>query len=76
MPGSAVFLTRVKDKTPPVIAWHVRQSRALHENVLALTFTTLSVPWTRAGGAGDVDARGRPLLARGSAGRLHGAPRR
>ena len=24
VPGSAVFLTRAKDKTPPVMAWHVR----------------------------------------------------
>ena len=30
------------------MAWHVRQNRALHEHVLALTLTTLSVPWTDA----------------------------
>jgi KUP system potassium uptake protein len=46
VPGSAVFLTRAKDKTPPVMAWHVRQNRALHEDVLALTITVLSIPWT------------------------------
>ena len=46
VPGAAVFLTRAKDKTPPVMAWHVRQNRALHESVLALTMSTLSVPWT------------------------------
>ena len=46
VPGAAVFLTRAKDKTPPVMAWHVRQNRALHEDVLALTMSTLSVPWT------------------------------
>jgi len=46
VPGSAVFLTRAKDKTPPVMAWHVRQNRALHEEVLALTITILSIPWT------------------------------
>ena len=46
VPGSAVFLTRVTDQTPPVMAWHVRQNRALHQEVLALTITTLSVPWT------------------------------
>ena len=28
------------------MSWHVRQNRALHERVLALTITTLSVPWT------------------------------
>ena len=46
VPGAAVFLTRARDKTPPVMAWHVRQNRALHEDVLALTMSTLSVPWT------------------------------
>jgi len=46
VPGTAVFLTRAKDETPPVMAWHVRQNRALHEDVLALTVTTLPVPWT------------------------------
>ncbi len=47
VPGAAaVFFTRVKDQTPPVLAWHVRQNRALHEYVLALTLTVLSAPWT------------------------------
>ena len=46
VPGTAVFFTRAKDQTPPVLAWHVRQNRALHEYVLALTLTVLSVPWT------------------------------
>jgi KUP system potassium uptake protein len=45
VPGTAVFLTRVKDETPPVMAWHVRHARALHEHALALTLTVLSVPW-------------------------------
>ena len=39
VPGSAVFFTRAKDQTPPVLAWHVRHNRALHEHVLALTMT-------------------------------------
>ena len=46
VPGAAVFFTRAKDQTPPVLAWHVRQNRALHEYVLALTLTVLSAPWT------------------------------
>ena len=46
VPGTAVFFTRVKDQTPPVLAWHVRQNRALHEYVLALTLTVLSAPRT------------------------------
>jgi KUP system potassium uptake protein len=44
--GTAVFFTRVKDQTPPVLAFHVRQNKALHEYVLAVTLTVLSVPWT------------------------------
>src|SRR5580693_7807030 len=46
VPGTAVFFTRVKDQTPPVMDWHVRHNRALHEYVLALTLTVLSAPWT------------------------------
>jgi len=46
VPGSAVFFTRAFDKTPPVMDWHVRKNRALHESVLALTLTVLSIPWT------------------------------
>ncbi len=44
VPGSAVFLTRAKEDTPPVLAWHVRKNRSLHEHVLALTMTVMSVP--------------------------------
>ena len=46
VPGTAVFLTRVKDQTPPLMAWHVRHSRSLHEYVLTMTLTVLSQPWT------------------------------
>ena len=35
VPGSAVFFTRAKDQTPPVLDWHVRHNRALHQDVLA-----------------------------------------
>jgi KUP system potassium uptake protein len=42
--GSAVFLTRAKVDTPPVLAWHVRKNRSLHEFVLALTLTVVSTP--------------------------------
>ncbi len=44
VPGSAVFFTRAKNETPPVMSWHVRHNRSLHEHVLALTMTVLSVP--------------------------------
>jgi KUP system potassium uptake protein len=44
VPGTAVFLSRSMKETPPVLSWHVRQNRSLHENVLALTLTTVSTP--------------------------------
>ena len=44
VPGSAVFFTRAGEGTPPVMSWHVRQNRSLHQHVLALTMTTVSVP--------------------------------
>jgi len=44
VPGTAVFLSRSMNETPPVLSWHVKQNRSLHENVLALTFTTISIP--------------------------------
>ena len=45
VPGTAVFLTRVKSGTPPVMLWYVKHSRALHEHVIALTMDTALVPW-------------------------------
>ncbi len=44
VPGTAVFLTRARDGTPPVLSWHVRQNRCLHEYVLALTLSVASTP--------------------------------
>ncbi len=49
VPGTAVFLTRVKDATPPVMLWYVRHSHALHEKVIAVTLDTASVPWVAPG---------------------------
>jgi len=44
VPGAAVFLTRAKHGAPPVMAWHVKHNRSLHEYVLILTLTVMSVP--------------------------------
>lgn len=43
--GTAVFLTRASWGIPPVMAWHVRQNRALHERIIILRVQTASVPW-------------------------------
>jgi KUP system potassium uptake protein len=45
VPGTAVFLTRTERDTPPVMGWHVKHNRALHEHVVVLRAEVLSVPW-------------------------------
>ena len=49
VPGTAVFLTRAERDTPPVMLWHVRHNRALHEHVFVLRVEILSVPWLSSG---------------------------
>lgn len=48
VPGTAVFLTRAKANTPPVMVWYVRHSHALHERVLAVTLDIASTPFIAA----------------------------
>ncbi len=48
VPGTAVFLTRALTDTPPVMLWHVKHNRALHEHVLAVTCITQSIPFVDA----------------------------
>jgi KUP system potassium uptake protein len=45
VPGTAVFLTRTEQDTPPVMVWHVKHNRALHEHVFVLRIEILPVPW-------------------------------
>jgi KUP system potassium uptake protein len=42
-----VFLTRTQRDAPPVMVWHLKHSRALHERLFVLTVITESVPWLR-----------------------------
>ncbi|HLZ06947.1 MAG TPA: potassium transporter Kup [Bradyrhizobium sp.] len=49
VPGTAVFLTRTERDTPPVMMWHVKHNRALHEHLFVLRVNILSVPWVAAG---------------------------
>jgi KUP system potassium uptake protein len=46
--GTAVFLTRARATTPPVMMWYVRHSHALHERVLAVTLEVASTPYIQA----------------------------
>ena len=48
VPGTAVFLTRAQDATPPVMVWYVKHSHALHEHVVVVTLETAPVPWIAA----------------------------
>ena len=45
VPGTAVFLTRTRHDAPPVMVWHLKHNRALHERLFVLTVTTEPVPW-------------------------------
>ncbi len=45
VPGTAVFLTRTRRDAPPVMVWHVKHNRALHERLFVLTIITESAPW-------------------------------
>jgi KUP system potassium uptake protein len=45
VPGSAVFLTRSTHDTPPLMLWHARNNRALHEHLIAITVLTESIPF-------------------------------
>jgi KUP system potassium uptake protein len=49
VPGTAVFLTRTERDTPPVMVWHVKHNRALHEHLFVLRVEILSVPWVAPG---------------------------
>jgi KUP system potassium uptake protein len=44
VPGTAVFLTRTSNGVPPVMLWHIKQNRALHEHVLVLRVMTEARP--------------------------------
>jgi KUP system potassium uptake protein len=44
VPGSAVFFTRAAKGAPPVLVWHLKHNRALHEHVLILRLNFTSVP--------------------------------
>ncbi len=45
VPGTAVFLTRTERDAPPVMVWHLKHNRALHQRLFVLTVATEAVPW-------------------------------
>jgi KUP system potassium uptake protein len=44
VPGTAIFLTRVADTTPPLLIHHVEQFGALHQTVVALAIKFAEMP--------------------------------
>jgi KUP system potassium uptake protein len=44
VPGTAVFLTRTVSDTPPVLVWHVKHNRALHDHLFVLRIVIESIP--------------------------------
>jgi KUP system potassium uptake protein len=42
--GTAVFLTSVRDVTPPALLHNIEHNQVLHERVVLLTVTTLEIP--------------------------------
>ncbi|MGH6848134.1 MAG: potassium transporter Kup [Methylocella sp.] len=44
VPGTAVFLTWTLGATPPLMVWHVKHNRALHDHLFALRVVTESIP--------------------------------
>jgi KUP system potassium uptake protein len=45
VPGTAVFLTRSKEGVPPVMSWHLKHNRALHENIIVINISTEPAPF-------------------------------
>jgi KUP system potassium uptake protein len=44
VPGTAVFLTRTEHDVPPLMVWHMKHNRALHERLFVLTVLIEPVP--------------------------------
>jgi KUP system potassium uptake protein len=47
VPGTAVFLSRSPRGVPPVMKWHVKHNRALHERVMIMNVSFEPVPYVR-----------------------------
>jgi KUP system potassium uptake protein len=44
VPGTAVFLSKTTEQTPPLIIWHVTHNRSLHEHIVALSIVITQTP--------------------------------
>ncbi len=47
VPGTAVFMTRSKEGVPPVMSWHVKHNRSLHQKIVVVNVTIEPSPYIR-----------------------------
>jgi len=47
VPGTAVFLSKSREQTPPLIIWHVAHNRALHRHIVVLSIVITQFPWVQ-----------------------------
>ena len=73
VPGTAVFVARISRDIPPLVVWHLRHIRSLHDSIVIVNVVTEMIPYVA-----DEDrmesARDRPAgVARPCSLRFHGA---
>ena len=54
VPGTAVFVARLTRDIPPIVVWHLRHIRSLHDSILIVTVVTELVPYVAADGRMEV----------------------
>ena len=45
VPGTAIFLSRTVDYASPILVWHIKHNRALHEHVMAINVRIAPIPY-------------------------------
>ena len=45
VPGTAVFVARITRDIPPLVVWHLRHIRALHDSIAILNVVTEMIPY-------------------------------
>ena len=48
VPGTAVFVARIERDIPPIVVWHLRHIRSLHETIVIINVVTALVPYVAA----------------------------
>jgi KUP system potassium uptake protein len=48
VPGTAVFVARIARDIPPIVVWHLRHIRSLHETIVIINAVTALVPYVAA----------------------------